>query len=781
MAQQLPILFSEKVNLSQLGISPDSIKFGSLTMDSDKFVCVREKQGDANTLTTVDMSMGNHIERRPIAAEAAIMNPVSKIIALRGGQTLQIFNTEAKAKIKSYKLPAGVNIVFWRWINSKVIAMVTQSSVFHWSMEGSEDPKKIFDRHQCMSGAQIINYQASDDLKWLLVVGISKGENNTIAGNMQLYSTEKKVSQPLQGHAGCFASITKDGESSSRNMFCFVEKKPGQQPKLFIMEVGKEKDAPGGVFRIPAKDIAFPPEAQADFPVSLLATPKHDILYLITKMGFLYLFDVHTGTLLFCNKITNDTVFTTCVDSVGTGITGITSRKGQVLSITLNESTLVPYLVAQNQGQLAIQLASRLNLPGAEDMYVSEFNRLFSSGDIKGAARLAAESPMGALRTMETIQKFQQLPVQPGQATPILQYFQVLLEKGKLNATETLELTRPVLQQNKTQMLENWLKQGKLECSEQLGDMVVQKDAKMALSIYLRANCPEKVVNCFMHTGEYAKIVAYSNKVGYRPDFILMLQNLVRQNPQGAENFAKMLVNNEGGSLVDVAMVVDVFMQLNRIEETTSFLLDALKGNRKEEGTLQTRLLEINLLGGAPQVADAIFGSDMFTYYDRNHIAQLCEKAGLFQRALEHYTDIEDIKRVIVQTHAISADFLAEFFGRLTGEHCIECLNVLLQYNLKTNLQIVVQVASKYSEQLTPEELIRLFESYKSYEGLYYYCGSILTATENPLVHFKYIESASKMGQVSGQGRFECKMKSMYSLTWWFVFAENLTLTTLNK
>lgn len=37
-------------------------------------------------------------------------------------------------------------------------------------------------------------------------------------------------------------------------------------------------------------------------------------------------------------------------------------------------------------------------------------------------------------------------------------------------------------------------------------------------------------------------------------------------------------------------------------------------------------------------MADAILGNQMFTHYDRAHIAQLCEKAGLLQRALEHYT-----------------------------------------------------------------------------------------------------------------------------------------------
>lgn len=58
----------------------------------------------------------------------------------------------------------------------------------------------------------------------------------------------------------------------------------------------------------------------------------------------------------------------------------------------------------------------------------------------------------------------------------------------------------------------------------------------------------------------------------------------------------------------------------------------------------------------APQVADAILGNEMFTYYDRPRIANLCERAGLLQRALEHYEDINDIKRAIVHTNVLQAD-----------------------------------------------------------------------------------------------------------------------------
>lgn len=91
------------------------------------------------------------------------------------------------------------------------------------------------------------------------------------------------------------------------------------------------------------------------------------------------------------------------------------------------------------------------------------------------------------------------------------------------------------------------------------------------------------------------------------------------------------------------------------IQQATAFLLEALKENREDQGHLQTRVLEMNLMH-APQVADAILGNEMFSHYDRAHVAHLCEKAGLFQRALEHYTDTYDIKRTIVYTHLLNPE-----------------------------------------------------------------------------------------------------------------------------
>lgn len=69
--------------------------------------------------------------------------------------------------------------------------------------------------------------------------------------------------------------------------------------------------------------------------------------------------------------------------------------------------------------------------------------------------------------------------MQAGQTPPLLQYFGTLLTKGKLNAFESLELSRLVVNQNKKNLLENWLAEDKLECSEELGDLVKVRSMKV--------------------------------------------------------------------------------------------------------------------------------------------------------------------------------------------------------------------------------------------------------------------------------------------------------------
>ena len=174
MAQQnIPIIFQEKMNICQLGINSNDVKFGSVTLESSKYLCAKNTSGEKKSLNVIELDT-RATSQFPFGGDSAIMNPISKIIGLRAGQKLQIFNIDLKSKMKNVDMPSNDDVKFWTWINPKVIGIVTNNSVYHWSIDGDAKPKKMFDRHASLQGCQIIKYKASSNGEWLVVIGIKK-------------------------------------------------------------------------------------------------------------------------------------------------------------------------------------------------------------------------------------------------------------------------------------------------------------------------------------------------------------------------------------------------------------------------------------------------------------------------------------------------------------------------------------------------------------------------------------------------------------------------------
>jgi clathrin heavy chain len=76
-----------------------------------------------------------------------------------------------------------------------------------------------------------------------------------------------------------------------------------------------------------------------------------------------------------------------------------------------------------------------------------------------------------------------------------------------------------------------------------------------ALYLLVRANFPNKVVAYFAETGQTDKIVLYSKKVSYTPDFAGLLKHIMRTNPEKGAEFATQLANDENGALIDIERV----------------------------------------------------------------------------------------------------------------------------------------------------------------------------------------------------------------------------------
>ena len=60
----------------------------------------------------------------------------------------------------------------------------------------------------------------------------------------------------------------------------------------------------------------------------------------------------------------------------------------------MDEERVVPYLINVKQhNDLARRLAERCNLPGAENLFVQNFNEKFAQGQFSEAAKIAAKAP----------------------------------------------------------------------------------------------------------------------------------------------------------------------------------------------------------------------------------------------------------------------------------------------------------------------------------------------------------------------------------------------------
>lgn len=171
----------------------------------------------------IDMSDPVVPVRWPVSAESTIMNPASKVIALKAGKTLHVFNIEMKSKMKSHVM--AEEMIFWKWVSVNTVALVTETTVYHWNMEGDPQPVKMFDRHPSLAGCQMIHYQTDEYQKWLLLIGISAPQNRVV-GAMQLYSVDRKVSQAIEGPAAAFAEFKSEGNAKPATLFCFAVRNP---------------------------------------------------------------------------------------------------------------------------------------------------------------------------------------------------------------------------------------------------------------------------------------------------------------------------------------------------------------------------------------------------------------------------------------------------------------------------------------------------------------------------------------------------------------------------
>ena len=744
--QSLPVQMKEFAFLPQHGFEPSLIKLGSLSFESDRYICAKEVDQQGNTsVVTCNLTRNLEISKRKMAkADGVMMHPTQNIMAVRAnnGQNnvvIQVFNLDTRTKLKDIVL--NHDVTYWTWLNERAIGLVSSTSVFVLDISEMNSPaKKCFDRQGGLAQSNVFVLKLTCDSHngWFALSAISSsnvGGSVQVIGYIQLYNVQQNASQNIEGFAPAMKDV-KCIDDNDSSIFCFIDKKQNNPNyKLLITDISPAKRVKA------AADIQMP--MPNDFPVLMDILPKFGVIFLATNSGYLFIYEITKAIQIFKCKVSEDSLLFSTLNSNTGGMMYI-NKSGKLLGVDVDRNNVIPYMMNFCKNvpgimEVITRMAARFNLPGAENIFMTAFKTYMQNGNYQEAAKIVAQTPGDTLRNINTINMFRQLQ---GNPNPMMIYFQTMMNQGKLNKVESIEMAKPLIQQQRLDILNNFFRENKFTASEELSELVKNVDQRLSLQILMAsgsASAHEKIIQAFAANNQFDKIIPYCNQNNYKPDWLNIIRGLVATNAPAAANLCKVICNRANGNiLVDINQVIEIFQSQKKIQELTSFMVEYLKSNLPEDAYLQTKILELNLYENT-KAASVILESNVFTHYDKPKIAGICEKMGLYQVCLENYTDINDIKRIIARANMINPEYLVNYLGRLTPENCLICLHELLHSNPIQNLNVVIEAASRYNQRIPLTELVKLFETYGNNNGLFMFLSRVINQVQDQEIVFKYI------------------------------------------
>jgi hypothetical protein len=368
-----PLRVEELFTFASLGLDNAAYSKKQVTITSDKAITLLFE--DRIVLIGVQPPTARTL---PVRADAALLNNDGHTMALRKDFMFQIFNIEMKAKVDGTELRE--QILFWKWIKNNILAIVTPTDVYHWTIGQQEQPKKIFS--YSLENPNISDYSANDDNTYFALVDSS--------GFVIIYSTEKNVSQTISSHAACFCQWKKTEENAEPVTLIITELY--ESKKIFMNELGTtgQYERQSIHSQIDENDIAV-----------FLHANDRGILYLVTKNGNVILFSVDSGEFIFKKNITEQNIIAIC--SYGDGIVFITST-GKVVSVQLDDYIT---FVRQNltNPRLANLLEKRVKLDTTKESGKSSFETFeqLCKNNPEEAVQYALSSNLPPLQVIERL------------------------------------------------------------------------------------------------------------------------------------------------------------------------------------------------------------------------------------------------------------------------------------------------------------------------------------------------------------------------------------------
>ena len=269
--------------------------------------------------------------------------------------------------------------------------------------------------------------------------------------------------------------------------------------------------------------------------------------------------------------------------------------------------------------------------------YVDHFNDLFDFGQFELAAMHAANSPMGILRTYETMIKFKQAEGTEGKESPLLIFCDALMATASaaqpLTGAMSSECIRCALRERHLDLATHWLAQEKLTYSIPLGDafrdfckctqQCTCTCLPLAQTVYMKIGAHHQVIACLCGQKKFSIMLNYARK--YAKFTTEDYRAILLRNP--SPELAKLMLSAPSSSrkigILSFASVVGAFLDDNQ----QSMLLNVL------QHLSQSRSHDLSAI-----MTDALFNETKSDNMDADRwlqVVDMCQEAGLLDIGVE--------------------------------------------------------------------------------------------------------------------------------------------------
>ena len=339
------------------------------------------------------------------------------------------------------------------------------------------------------------------------------------------------------------------------DIFAFAARPKITDLKLHLIQINGND--PSSQFSKRVVDLPIDAVPENDFPIRVVYNSVYKLVFIYTKFGFVFVVEPNSGKCIMNEKYSDSPIYL-ITPSLDHRSHFVLNRKGDIYQSSVNIESFFNKCIEKGADyyEPICAIMNNIAMENQENIYRNYFDKLKNSNHHFEALLLVAKSGKSFLRTFEYLSSIKDFP-NINETSALLEYFAIVLEDGKLNEVESLELVQLAINKKKLDIVRKWLDADQIFCTTQLGKVVVELDPELALKIFEKSDSEAMVIYSLALLGKFEEFSNHLKMTSEKIDMISIFNSLLKSKQELIPSFIFAVIKEKFKSF-DKALIEEI-------------------------------------------------------------------------------------------------------------------------------------------------------------------------------------------------------------------------------